>query len=81
MIHKLYVIKDELEGYHAPVPFRSEELAKRWFITIIEGDAYIKANKKDYSLYYLGEFDDQGPTVFFEEKNVKRIMKGEEYNG
>lgn len=80
MNYKLYSIKDELSGFTAPIPFINEELAKRWFKTIVNTETMKANNKDDYSLYYMGEFDEIEGTITYEEKKVKKIMKGTECN-
>lgn len=77
MKYRLYSIKDELSGFTGPIPFLNEELAKRYFKTIMNTENIKAQNKEDYSLYYMGTFDEIEGRIIQEENTIKRIMKGE----
>ena len=59
MMYEMYAIKDELSGFTTPIPFIDCENAKRYFRTQLEDNIYMKYNKKDYSLWYTGLFDEK----------------------
>lgn len=54
---EMYTIKDELSEYAAPLPFTDCDNAKRYFRTQLEENVFMKHNKKDFSLWYMGLFD------------------------
>lgn len=63
MIYELYSIKDELSDYAAPLPFMDCENAKRYFRTQLEENVFMKNNKKDFSLWYMGLFNAEKGTI------------------
>lgn len=54
---RMYAIKDRLDGYITPIPFVNDEIAIRWFETMAETNTDMKYNLKDFSLWYMGEYD------------------------
>ena len=42
MILTMYAIKDELNGFTSPIPFMSEELAKRYLDEISSSTSFVK---------------------------------------
>ena len=60
MILKFYAVKDELSNtFLAPVLMNSEAEAQRQFKTQINTIPIWKENSEDFSLYELGEFNDE----------------------
>lgn len=57
---KLYSYKDELTGFAAPFVFKNDGDAIRSFKTMVNDDTTIfAASPKDYSLYSIGEFNEE----------------------
>lgn len=54
---RMYAIKDQLDGFTPPIPFTTDEIAIRWFLTMKETNVDIKHNPDHYTLYYLGDYD------------------------
>lgn len=57
MMQKMYSVKDELNGFTPAIPFPSDEVAKRYFREMKEGNFTIKTTPGDFSIWYLGEFN------------------------
>lgn len=58
--YQLYLIFDRISHrYSSPLPFLNEELAKRYFKSLLKNCDGQKVLPTDYELYYSGEFDDQ----------------------
>lgn len=57
MMLKMYAIKDRLDGFITPIPFGNDEIAIRWFLTMLDTNVDMKANPADYTLWYLGEYN------------------------
>ena len=79
MIFKLYSIKDELEGYTPTIPFTKEEIAIRYFRTHLEKTPLMEANPGDYSLWYIGTFDNETGTINAPIKEMKMIERGHKH--
>lgn len=54
---KLYSVKDELNGFMAPMVFPNSATAIRAFKLDAENNPLIKANPNDYNIYYIGELE------------------------
>lgn len=76
MIFKMYSVRDELRGYHAPIPFENEELAKRWFDDRMNQDNIMHDHPEDFNLYYMGTFDNESGTYVMMPADIKRVVKG-----
>lgn len=64
MVYKLYAIKDELVGFGSIMLEQNEMSARRDFAYACNKEGtLLKENKKDYTLYYLGEFDIEKGTI------------------
>ena len=63
MIFELYSIKDELGDYAPPIPFKDCATAKRYFRTQLETNEFMKSNKNDFSLWYMGLFNAEKGTI------------------
>lgn len=80
MINKMYAIKDNLSGAFFPtVPFKNDELAKRWFGGQVRYDRSLAYSPKDYDLYYVGTWDDESGTLLSEQGTPKLIEKAVNY--
>lgn len=81
MIMKMYSIHDKLNGYTTPIPFNSEDLAKRYFKDHFIGNPTIRNSPEDFSIAYMGTFDTESGTFIQEPDSIKIIRKGIEENG
>lgn len=77
MMLTMYAIKDELNGFTTPIPFLSEELAKRYMRDQYEGNPTIKNSPKDFSIWQIGFFNTE--TAEFEQIEKKLIERVENY--
>lgn len=57
MIIEMYAMKDELNGYTSPIPFMSEELAKRYLKDQVMSNPTVKNTPKDFSIWAIGSYD------------------------
>ena len=73
----MYAIKDELNGFTSPIPFMSEELAKRYMKDQYEGNPTIKNSPKDFSIWQIGFYDTE--TAKFDQIENKLIERVENY--
>lgn len=74
---EMYSIKDELNGYTVPIPILSEDLAKRYFKDQILGNPTMKNSKEDFSIWHMGNFDQE--TGVYQSENPKLIERGKNY--
>lgn len=79
MIYKMYSNKDELSGFLPPIPFTNEEMAKRYFKTLMETNTDMLHNPEDFNLYYLGTYDTESGTFIMDKTEPQRIAKGVDY--
>lgn len=79
MILNMYSIKDELNGFTTPIPFMSEELAKRYFRDQYEGNPTIKNSPKDFSIWKMGTFDTEAGNYIGEPNGNQLIERAENY--
>lgn len=69
-----YCVKDELSGeFLLPGLFNSESLAKRSFKTEVNSNPLWKDNSSDFSLFKLGEFDNETGEIV---PTVEKIVGG-----
>lgn len=54
---KMYAIKDRLDGFTVPIPFGTDEVAIRWYTTMMETNVDMKHNPSDFELWYMGTYD------------------------
>lgn len=80
MMLKLYSVKDKLTGFGAPIPFKDEKVAIRWFTQLLaEKKATEYADPKYYDLYEVGDYDEQIGLVSGRAKSEhKLIIEGEQ---
>lgn len=72
----MYAIKDKLNGYTTPIPFSSEEVAKRYMKDQVIGNPTVRNSKEDFELYKTGEFDtENGYTNNCEPKLVMKATE------
>ena len=57
MILNMYALKDELNGFTSPIPFMSEELAKRYMKDQAISNPTISNSPKDFSIWRIGAYD------------------------
>lgn len=76
MKHHIFTVFDSAaELFNTPFFFRSKGEAMRWFIDCSGDESTpVGQHPKDYSLYYLGEFDDE--TSEFQESVKVAMMTG-----
>lgn len=74
----MYAIKDELNGYTAPIPIMSDDIAKRYFREQYNGNPTIKSSAKDFSIWRTGIFDTETGKYEAENENVL-IERAEQY--
>lgn len=74
---KIYAIKDELNGFTPPLPLPNNEIAKRYLKDQYNENPTIKNSPKDFSLWYIGEFDTELGRMIPNEK--KLIERAENY--
>lgn len=79
MILAMYAIKDELNGFTTPIPFMSEELAKRYFKDQYIGNPTVHNSPKDFSLWNVGSWDGASGTYLQPEEGNKLIERAENY--
>lgn len=57
MIRRLYAVKDDLQGFLAPVSDLNDEVAVRNFLFMVKNSKEMVSNAADFSLFYVGSFD------------------------
>lgn len=78
MIIEMYAMKDELNGYTSPIPFMSEELAKRYLKDQVLSNPTVKNTPKDFSMWMIGAYDTE-TGMFKQEHENKLIERAENY--
>lgn len=79
MIMTMYAMKDELNGYTTPIPFMTEDLAKRYLKDQYFGNVTVKNSPKDFSMWMIGEYDTD--TAAYKINEPKLIERAENYAG
>ena len=77
MILNMYAIKDELNGFTSPIPFMSEELAKRYLKDQVLSNPTLSNTPKDFSMWHVGLFDTE--TAEFTQENIRLVERAENY--
>lgn len=73
MKERMYSVKDEHTGFTPAIPLANDEVAKRYFHEVMETSMTVKLAPKDFSIWYLGEFDrETGET----KNDIKLIERG-----
>lgn len=57
MIRNMYAVKDDLQGFLAPVSDVNDEVAVRNFLFMVRNSKEMISNAADFSLFYVGTFD------------------------
>lgn len=80
MILGVYAMKDNLSGFLSPTFESNDDVAMRNFAyAISHKDTLLYAQKKDFDLYKIGEYDtDTGHLIPLE--SVKQLMQGSAVN-
>lgn len=79
MILDMYALKDEMNGYTSPIPFMSEDLAKRYFKDQYIGNPTIHNSPEDFSLWKIGTFDTEAGNFINEPNGAKLIERAKNY--
>lgn len=79
MIMTMYAMKDELNGYTTPIPFMTEDIAKRYLKDQYFGNVTVKNSPKDFSIWMIGEYDTD--TSNYNPCVPKLIERAENYAG
>lgn len=71
---QMYVIWDsKARVYHKPVHFHNDELALRAARNLVsDGDNEIRRNPEDFTLFHVGEYDDE--TASLQPSDKQRIL-------
>lgn len=59
----MYCIKDELNEFTPPIPFLSEEIAKRYLKDQVIENPTVRNSKKDFSMWKVGTFETKTGTM------------------
>lgn len=57
MTMRMYVIRDRYTRFGFPMPFESNDEAKRYFANRIKEVPLMRDNPQDFTLYYVGIFN------------------------
>lgn len=64
MLFKMYAIKDEVAGEFGPVQvLKNDAVACRMFKNVMINEAKNNINPDDFSLYCLGDFDNESGSI------------------
>lgn len=77
MTLNMYAIKDELNGFTSPIPFMSEELAKRYLKDQVMSNPTIGNTPKDFSMWHVGLYDTE--TAQFTQTTNRLVERAENY--
>lgn len=78
MILTMYALKDELNGFTSPIPFMSEELAKRYLKDQATENPTIRNNPEDFSLWRMGAYDSETGT-FQQAHGIELVERAKSY--
>lgn len=71
---KLYAVKDEMSNlFLTPTPFKTEGEAKRQFKDAINNNRIWKDNPADFSLYKLGEYNEETGEI---DAKLEKVISG-----
>ena len=79
MILEMYAIKDELNGYTVPIPFTSEEIAKRYLKDQVMGNPTVKNTAEDFSIWKIGTWDGESGTFIMLPNGNQLIERAKNY--
>lgn len=57
MIRTIYAVKDDLQGFLAPVADVNDQIAVRNFLYMVRNSKEMMSNASDFSFYRIGAFD------------------------
>lgn len=75
MIRSIYCIRDALTGYLSPFISVNDDVAKRDFLLACKSGQIPAGVADDYSLDYLGEFND-ADGMFYQPVKPRQICRG-----
>lgn len=75
----LYAVKDNLNGFAAPIPFPNEDTAIRFFEYKCKNDPMLSFAPTDYEFFYLGGFNPKTGDIIYIPAHVRCVKKGAEY--
>lgn len=76
MMMEMYAIKDELNGFTPPIPLANEETAKRYFREQLKLNPTINITPKDFSIWFLGEFNTETGEFYSKEIEIRLLERG-----
>lgn len=79
MILEMYAMKDELNGFTTPIPFMSEEIAKRYLKDQVLGNPTVKNTAEDFSLWKIGTWDSESGTFIMEPNGLHLVERAKNY--
>lgn len=80
MRYGMYAIRDEAAAAYCPPAIEQyDDIAIRKFRMAIEGDATINFAPADFSLWYLGEYDNESGILYPAQPRL--IMRGDDKSG
>lgn len=77
MTFNMYAIKDELNGFTPPIPFMSEELAKRYLKDQVISNPTVANSPKDFSIWHIGLYDTE--TAEYTQSTNRLVERAENY--
>ena len=57
MILHMYALKDELNGFTAPIPLPNLEMAKRYLKDQALSNPTVSNTPEDFSIWFIGDYD------------------------
>lgn len=79
MILKLYVIRDQRTSYMTPsVDYNDQSAIRNFEHAVLQKDSLFNTHAEDYSLYRIGEYDNNTGRVVPEESPVL-ILDGKDF--
>lgn len=79
MILKLYVIRDQRTSYMTPsVDYNDQSAVRNFEHAVLQKDSLFNTHAEDYSLYRIGEYDNNTGRVVPEESPVL-ILDGKDF--
>lgn len=79
MILEMYAMKDELNGFTTPIPFMTEEIAKRYLKDQVLGNPTVKNTSEDFSLWKIGTWDSESGTFIMEPNGPHLVERAKNY--
>lgn len=79
MILEMYAMKDELNGFTTPIPFISEDVAKRYLKDQVMGNPTVKNSAEDFSMWKIGTWDGESGTFMSLPNGNELIERAKNY--